>query len=252
MAKLTLLDLTQRILNDMNGDEVNSISDTLESQQVAQVVRDTFDEIIASRSWPHLNRLITLTPHGSSRPTHMDTGETWVYMDFIKYNVRTQTATKDDFDDIFYMDPKEFLDLLNQRDSSSTDVDTITDPTGVSLYIVNNDRPRFWTTFDDEVIVFDSYDSQVETNLQASKTQCYGNVEPTWSHTDTAVPDLPAKAFPYLLAEAKSVAFNALMQVGNQKAEQQSRRQRVWHAREKWRNGQGMQFPDYGRKSGKR
>ena len=249
MAKKTLLDLTQAILNDMDGDEVNSISDTIESQQVAQIIRDTFDEIIASRSWPHLNRLISLTPQGASRPTHMDTGETWVYMDFIKYNVRTQSATKDNFESLHYMEPADFINLVNQRDSSNSTVDTITDPSGIPLFIINDDRPRYWTTFDDEVIVFDSYDSQVETNLQESKFQCYGNVEPTWTHADEFVPDLPAKAFPYLLAEAKSVAFNALMQVGNQKAEQQSRRQRVWLSREKWRNGQGMQFPDYGRKS---
>ena len=252
MAKKTLLDLTQSILNDMNGDEVNSISDTLESQQVAQIIRDTYDEIIASRSWPHLNRLISLTPHGTARPTHMDTGESWVYMDFIKYNVRTQTATKDDYDDIWYMKPEDFINLVNQRDSSASDIDTVTDPSGISLYIVNDDRPRYWTTFDDEVIVFDSYDSQVETNLQESKTTCYGNVEPSWTQSDGFTPDLPAKAFPYLLAEAKSVAFNALLQVGNQKAEQQSRRQRVWHSRQKWRNGQGMQTPDYGRQSAKR
>ena len=252
MAKLTLLDLTQRILNDMNGDEVNSISDTLESQQVAQIIRDTYEEIIASRHWPHLNSLITMTPHGSARPTHMDLADEWSYIDVIKYNVREQTATRDSYDDIDYMEPNDFLNLLNQRNSSASNIDTITDPSGVSLFIVNDDRPRYWTTFDDETIVFDSYDSLVDTNLQESKSQCWGNVATTWSHTDTFVPDLPAKSFPYLLAEAKSVAFNALMQVGNQKAEQQSRRQRVWLARDKWRANGGMQFPNYGRQSAKR
>ena len=32
MAKKTLLDLTQAILNDMSGDEVNAIADTIESR----------------------------------------------------------------------------------------------------------------------------------------------------------------------------------------------------------------------------
>lgn len=252
MAKKTLLDLTQSILNDMDGDEINSISDTVESQQVAQIIRDTYDEIISSREWPHLARLISLTPMGATYPTHMETNDAWVFMSWIKYNVRNASATRDRYEDILYMTPEDFLLLSNSRNSSASEVDTISDPvTGVKLFIVNDDHPRYWTTFDDETIVFDAYDSAVETNLQESKFQCYGNVEPSWSHTDNFTPDLPAKAFSYLLAEAKSVAFNALMQVGNQKAEQQSRRQRIWLSREKWRNGQGMQFPDFGRRSAK-
>jgi len=251
MAKLTLLDLTQRILNDMNGDEVNSIADTIESQQVAQVIRDVYDEIIASRTWPHLNSLISLSPQGSARPTHMDTADLWVYIDSIRYNVRDADATRDNYEPLDFMDKEVFMDHLNARNSSASNVDTITDPSGVKLFILNDARPLFWTSFDDEAIVFDAYDSGVDTNLQESKFQCMGNVEPAWTHSDTFVPDLPAKAFPYLLAEAKSVAFNALMQVGNQKAEQQSRRQRVRLSREKWRTQGGMSFPDYGRKSSK-
>jgi len=251
MAKKTLLDLTQSILSDMNGDEVNSISDTTESAQVAQIIRDTYDEIISSRKWPHLNALIALTPQGSSRPTHMDLADTWAYIDVIKYNVRDADDTKDNYDDLTYMKPDDFLKHLNGRDSSNSEVDTISDPSGVKLFITNASRPLYWTSFDDEVLVFDSYDSGVDSNLQESKFQCWGNVEPTWSHIDTHTPDLPAKAFAYLLAEAKSVAFNALMQAGNQKAEQQSRRQRVWLAREKWRANGGMSMPNYGRNSRK-
>lgn len=252
MAKLTLLDLTQRILNDMSGDEVNSISDTLESQQVASIIRDTYQEIISSRSWPHLNQLLTPSPQGSTYPTHVDLDDSWVFIKEVKYNKITQTGTKKVYDEVLYMEPEDFLEHLNARNSSNSDIDTISDPvSGVELLILNDVAPTYWTTFDDETLVFDSYDSLVDTNLQESKFQIWGNKEPTWTHTDTAIPDLPAKAFPYLLAEAKSACFNALMQVGNQKAEQQSRRQRVWLSREKWRSGQGQQFPDYGRRSKK-
>ncbi len=248
MPKLTLLDLTQRILNDMNGDEVNSISDTLESQQVASIIRDTFQEIIGDRKWPHLNRLLKPTPQGSTYPTHVNMADAWVYLDNIYYNVRKQTATKDIFDEMTYMEPDEFLEHLNARNSSNSNTDTILDPESTVKLLITNDRPpQFWTTFDDETLVFDSYDNLVDTNLQASKFQIWGNFEPTWVHTDVGIPDLPAKAVPYLLAEAKSNCFNALMQVGNQKAEQQSRRQRVWLGREKWRDGQGQKFPNYGR-----
>ena len=252
MAKLTLLDLTQRILNDMNGDEVNSIDGTLESQQVASIIRDTYEEIISSRSWPHLDTLLSPSPLGATYPTHVSLADSWVFIKEVKYNKITATGTKKNYDAVHYMTPEEFLRRCNSRDSSDSTVDTVLDPaSGVELLILNDVAPEYWTTFDDETLVFDSYDSDVDTNLQESKFQIWGNKEPTWVHTDVGIPDLPAKAFPYLLAEAKSNCFNSLMQVGNQKAEQQSRRQRVWLSREKWRSGQGQRFPDYGRRSAK-
>lgn len=250
MSKKTLLELTQAILNDMDADQVNDISDTIESEQVVQIIHDTYDEILSSRTWPHLNQLITLTPQGSTRPTHMDSSPSWTYIDFIKYNKIKQTGTKKKYEDVFYLAPKEFLDLTNQRNSSLSTVDTIIDPgSTVDLLIVNNRAPEFWTTFDDEIMIFDSYDSLVDSNLQESKFQVFGNVEPTWTQTNTFVPDLPAKAFAYLLAEAKSTASNTLRQVANQKEEQKSRRQRTWLGQEKWRVEGGINFPDYGRQA---
>ena len=38
MPKLTLLDMTQRILSSMDADTVNSFSDTIESEQVAYLI----------------------------------------------------------------------------------------------------------------------------------------------------------------------------------------------------------------------
>ena len=57
MAKLTVLAMVQDILSDMNSDEVNSINDTIEAQQVAQIINTTYFEIISSRDWPHLETL---------------------------------------------------------------------------------------------------------------------------------------------------------------------------------------------------
>ena len=39
--KTTLLQIVQSILSDMDSEEVNSISDTTEAQQIASVVEDT-------------------------------------------------------------------------------------------------------------------------------------------------------------------------------------------------------------------
>lgn len=59
MAKLTLLDIVQDILSDMDSDTVNSITDSVESLQIAQIVKTTFFEIITEGEWPHLGGLFS-------------------------------------------------------------------------------------------------------------------------------------------------------------------------------------------------
>jgi hypothetical protein len=247
MPKQTLLDLVQDILNDLDSDPVNSISDTEESEQVAAIVKSTYYEVIDSRDWPHLNRTITLSPTGGTAITSFTLDDNFDTIDFVKYNKRKSTDTKDKYDEVDYLTPKEFIEHLNARNSSASDVSTITIDS-IKYYVKNDTAPTYWTTFDDEIIVMDSYDSAVDSNLQASKTQCWGRVTPTWTVSDTFVPDLPAKAFSYLLAESKSTSFNSLRQAANAKEEQKSNRQRLHLSREKWRVNGGMQFPNYGRK----
>jgi hypothetical protein len=49
MAKMTLLEMTQDILSDMDSDEVNSINDSVESLQVAQIIKTTYFNIVNGR-----------------------------------------------------------------------------------------------------------------------------------------------------------------------------------------------------------
>ena len=46
MAKLTLLEMTQDIMSDMDSDEINSINDSVEALQVAQIIKTTYYNII--------------------------------------------------------------------------------------------------------------------------------------------------------------------------------------------------------------
>src|SRR3546814_20541284 len=65
MAKKTLLEITQDILSDIDGDEVNSIDDTIESARVASIVRSTYESLMSHRNWPHNRKLITVEDSGS-------------------------------------------------------------------------------------------------------------------------------------------------------------------------------------------
>jgi len=151
--------------------------------------------------------------------------------------------------DLYYKEPKEFMKLLDDRNSQSSDILPVTDTSGVVLLIRTDQNPQYYTSFDDQTLIFDSFLQTLDATLQGVKTQFYGYTEPTFSLLDTFTPELPSKVFSYYLAEAKSVCFNSLKQQPNAKEEQKSRRQRYQISREKRVNqGGGISYPNYGRK----
>lgn len=251
MAKMTLLEMAQDILNDMDSDEVNSISDTTESLQVAQIIKTTYEEIMAQKIWPHLKSLFRLEGlSDTNTPTHTRLPEDVKDLDqlvSVRYNVRRAADTRDKYEKVVYKTIESFLSMTDGYHSSDTAIETITDLGGATIYIRNDRPPEFWTSFDDEHIIFSSYDSGVDTTIQSSKTQVVGYREAAFSMSDSFILDVPSKYFPMILAEAKSVCFNALKQVGNQKAEQQSQRQRRTMSQDGWRTRSQNRYPNYGR-----
>jgi len=253
MAKMTLLEMVQDILSDLTDDEVNSINDTLESLQIAQIVKTTYLEMMSNKNWPHLRTLGKLDPSVDvSKPTHMKVQEDWKELEWVEYNCRTEAnPTRNIYKSIPYKSPDEFLRLTSQYDNTRDTVTEVEDYSGVTLHIKNDRHPEFWTSFDDEHLVFNSYNSTLDDTLQKTHTRVSVFREPSWSMVNDFVPDLPTEAFSALLAEAKSVAFVVIKQQANNKAEQQSVRQRNWLSRKAWTVNGGIKLPNYARRSRK-
>lgn len=243
-----LLDMVQEILSDIDSDEVESIFDTVEAEQVATILKSTYYAMMNNRDWPHLRKSVQLNGLGNpDQPTHMKIAEEVKELCFIKYNKEKNNATKKDYGDVTYLQPDHFLHKTNQEDSSSSDVRVVTDTGGIELLIRKDRAPTYYTSFNDENLVFDSYDEEVDTTLQKSKVQAMAYVIPTWSPTDDFTPDLPEHAFTALVEEAKSKAALRLAQKADEKAEQEAGRQNRWLARQARRINGGIQYPDYGR-----
>ena len=246
---MTLLEIVQDILSDMDSDEVNSINDSTESLQVAQLVKSTYYTIIDGRDFPWMKEMFQLNATGgSSRPTYMALPDTIIDLDWIKYNTRKSTDTKDKFTKVEYKLPEEFLEITDQRDSSASNILVITDPSGIKINVLNDKGPQYFTSFDDDTLVFDAYDAGIDSFLQNSKTQCYGKRSVVFTMSDSFTPDLPVQMFSYLLNEAKSNCFTTLKQVANVKAEQNSISQKRRMSQEAWKIKKGVSFPNYGRK----
>ncbi len=250
MAKRNLLDMVQEILSDLDSDEVNSIEDTTESEQVVTILKSTYNAMMSNRDWPHLRRGIQITSYGDlSRPTHMKIQDAIKELCFINYNKIRDGETRVRFEKIKYLQTDEFLHKTNRENSDNSEVISVTDPSGISLLIRNDRAPEYYTSFDDSTIVFNSYDSSVDSTLQESKIQAQAYVMPTWISSDDFIPDLPDNAFTALVEEAKAKAMFRLKQMVDSKAEQEAGRQQRWLSRKSRRVEGGIKYPDYGRRS---
>jgi hypothetical protein len=235
MAKMTLLDMVQNILSALDSDPVDSIDETVEAVQVAELVKEAYFELLSQRDWPFLFTLGALQALGdTSNPTKMKIPDTWNKIKWIKYNKK----------EVQWVDPETFNDIITNRVAQTGVVNS-------SGYVINQD-PTYWTSYDDTYVVFDGYNSTVDTTLQASKSVVYGTQQASWSHIDTFVPNIPEKFFPTLLAEAKSQAFVNLKQQSNAREERKATRGRMAMRNDAWRNENGEikynTLVNYGRK----
>lgn len=248
MAK-TVLEIVQDVLNETNGDNVNSITDTEESEQVARTLKQVYQDLVSHTNWPHTLRSAQLTASGNSNlPTHMTLPADVKRVMSIQYDKRKVGETKRAYRKVEYLDPDHFLVKLNTRDSSSADVRTVVDPTGIELLIAKDKAPDYYTSFNDTTLIFDSYDSAVETTLTTSKVQLMAYIIPAFVVEDIFVPDIPPDAFSLVLNETISRCQLRQRQFQDAKAEQEANRQSRFLSRQSWRVNGGIKFPDYGRK----
>lgn len=231
--RMTLLDMTQNILSAIDGDDVNSISDTVQSLQVARTIVETYYELYAGLDEPSRYGLIELDSLADpAQMTTMKLPQNCKSVKWIRYNGN----------EVLYQDPEDFIiDGLQGGDYQLDKIRIWTDR-----------DPTRWTTFDNEHIVFNAINNDVDSVLQASKTVCWGQFVPVFDFVDNAYPPmLSPDDYPGLLAEAKSTCFINQTQAASSKEEQRSRRQRVRRQNDKWRADQRKPFertPDYGRR----
>ena len=180
--KTTLLQIVQSILSDMDSEDVNSLSDTIEAQQVASVVEDTYYNIVSARYIPEHNALLRITSlNDSSKPTHFRYPTNVKSLERLEYNIGT--AANSNYKEIFFLEPAEFLDRMNENGLKVYSV-----VNGVDLFVSTDRPPTYYTSFDDNNIIMDAYDSSVEATLGEYKVRAYGQSMPSFSQTDSLSP----------------------------------------------------------------
>lgn len=225
MSKMTLLEMVQNILSALDSDEVTSINDTIEALQVATVIKETYLEQFNNIEIPEFRGLIKLDAVSDlSKPNYLKFPTNVDKVDWIKYRNDSNGGR---FELVEYYTPEEFFSKISDNISTSDNVTSSEDPAGITYFIKDNQQPCFYTITDDNYLVFDSYDSALDSTLQSSKTFCYGTKQQSFVLEDAFIPVLDSSLFPLLLAEAKAVCFINFKQISSAKEEQRARRQRA-------------------------
>jgi hypothetical protein len=236
--KMTLLDMVQNILTAMNSDAVNSISDTIESEQVAMTVKDVYMKMCATREIPvHLANVEMLASGSLQRPTVLKIPDNVEDILELSYNDKP----------LKFLYPDEFSYMMRNR-VESTIVEKITDGVGYVFKIYVDRDPEYYTTYDDKELFFDAYDKTKSDTLLASNSLAYVELFPSFEMVDDYIPDLPSHMFPYLLEAAKSLSFVNVKQMPNAAVEKGAMELRAYNSRHKRIQKNGIRTNYYGRK----
>lgn len=225
--KKTLLDMVQSILSSMDSDEINSITDTPEALQVAGFLRDSYYEIISGLNLPTTYTLFSLNASlDNTKPTLTYLPANCINVQWIKYD-KALLNQPTNIQTIDFMALEDFLqEMYSSASSTQGDVGNflITTKNGdlVKMYYRNDRPPSRWTTFDDNTILFNSYDKTVDTTIQSAKTVVWGELGSTWTMADAFIPALNDKQFTLLENEAKQQAFVEAKQSSNPVASQRA------------------------------
>ncbi len=150
MSKFSLLDMTQEILSAMSSDEVNSISDTPESLQVATILKRKYYDIISRGDLPEHNQVFQLNPSlDSTSPVLMYIPDGIGRVEWIKYYDTNPANNSNSQNDQYgaYSQHDVNTDLQNNSggwSTTSTTTNTIalgsvtfTVPSGLTIQINN-------------------------------------------------------------------------------------------------------------------
>lgn len=254
--KFTLLDIVQDVLSSLDSDEVNSITDTVESMQVARLARSTYLQIATRGNLASSKTLSELEAYNDpSLPVIMTKPEDIQNIDWIKYNKATVDDPVPMFQTITYLPMESFLERMyfQRTDQSNTVSGTLTiGDDSITLIWQDNVHPMYWTSMDDNLIIFDSYDSAVDTTLQKTKSMIYGEGSFDFEMVDDFMPALEESQHMLWLQETKSLAFAEIKQTVHAKAEKEAHK--GWITLSKTKRGTPThtseldRLPNYGRR----
>ena len=215
MEKRTLLEIINDCMVSLEYETVSAIGDTEESERVARLIRNEYSKLMDRDDWPHLNTAAELVAlSDSTRPNFMRVPATVASVDVIKYDTTKSTDVNNKMTGItIYEDPNNFLEIIYGRNTSNDNVSVFNTSEGIPIWTLTDTPPSFCTSFDDDIIVFDAYDSAEDTTMQASKSVVLGLRGSAWVNEEDFYPPMPVNMVSMFVSKCKVVCNEVMRQV---------------------------------------
>ena len=222
--KQTLLEMVQRILESRDMQLVNSIFDTREAVQVANIIKECYIHLLYVREIKAQNTLLSFDSLSDlQHPTYFKFKDDIAQIDLFKY----YDKENEKYIDLQLLQPKDFLDRSLNLNPTKENVTQVVDPSGITFNVYNDRAPQYWTSFDDVHVVLDAWNKEVEDTVEETNTVAYGIKIPEFKIEDTFVPDLAPQHFSYLLSKAKVMTAMEFDKEYNQLEDDRARKELI-------------------------
>lgn len=223
----TLLGFVKTIGSVIGADFIDELDETTEAYDIKENLRMAWEEILDREDWD-FNTFNTANLNDSTAAINaLELPTDILNLDDCTLRYRIYDEVKDEqWQDVRYVSPSEFLYTVQSLNEEDDTVDTVTTASGIVMLINNNREPDVYTTFDGRTIYFDAYNSDAGSSIVGTDVVILGTFRPSmdWDDPDATFP-IPQRMETLLLHSAISLASNNIRQVGNGKSEQIARRQ---------------------------
>lgn len=242
----TLLEVVQDMLYSIQGDQVSDINGTVEAIRCHYLARQVFLDSVANTSMaPEQNQIKQLEGVGEvDDPTKLSIPRIIDEILCLEYQ-----ESDGDYKELQFLEPHHFTAKCESyRGLDNTKTVTYGD---INLVVRTDKHPKYWTTYDNQFVLFDSWQESVEASVVGTKTRCLVRLSgpELWNPSNDFVIPLSDDAMSTYLNECKDRAWSEIKQQPNPSVTRAARRERAKlhrNARVKKKVFTDL-YPDYGR-----
>ena len=248
MAKRTILKLVQDLGEGIDSDEIDSLAETEEVVRIENILKQTVQEVLDRKTWEFMKdkvRQLDIREAGSSELNTLTIPADVTHINCLKYR-----DDNDKFFELRYLQACEFIDMLQSRDATQPEITAINNADGVALNVDTTQAPQFWTSFDEETITFDAYNSTSGTGNLIADSVIIADVMPVTDFTDpNAVLNIPERMETLVFNEALVTCNYRLRQTADPRADRVARRQGISLRENEHKTKIDTQVRTYGRRT---